>query len=104
MHTSSTIYYLEGSGQVEFTNKVFGTLLTKLVNESWNDWDKNMSTILISYKTTFKVGTNHTPFQFVYGLQSLLPMKYPLPSKPGQNYYPTHARSLTNRLLELEKL
>jgi cytochrome oxidase assembly protein ShyY1 len=27
------IYYLQRNGQVESTNKVFGTLLTKLVNE-----------------------------------------------------------------------
>jgi hypothetical protein len=35
--TSSTIYYRQGNGQVESTNKVFGTLLTKLVNENGND-------------------------------------------------------------------
>jgi len=33
-HTSSTIYYPQGNGQVESTNKVFDTLLTKLVNEN----------------------------------------------------------------------
>jgi len=33
-HTSSTIYYRQGNGQVESTNKVFGILLTKLVNEN----------------------------------------------------------------------
>jgi hypothetical protein len=32
-HTSSTIYYPLGNGQVEST-KVFRTLLTKLVNEN----------------------------------------------------------------------
>jgi len=32
-HISSIIYYLQRNGQVESTNKVFGTLLTKLVNE-----------------------------------------------------------------------
>jgi hypothetical protein len=34
IHFSFTIYYLEGSRQAKSTNKVFGTLLTKLVNES----------------------------------------------------------------------
>jgi transposase InsO family protein len=33
-HVSSTTYYLQGNGQVESTNKVLGTLLTKLVNEN----------------------------------------------------------------------
>jgi len=36
-HTCSIVYYPEGNGQAEFTNKVFGTLLTKLVNENQND-------------------------------------------------------------------
>jgi hypothetical protein len=33
-HVSSTTYYPQGNGQVGFTNKVFGALLTKLVNEN----------------------------------------------------------------------
>ncbi len=36
-HISSTINYLQGSGQTEFINKVFGTLFTILVNENQND-------------------------------------------------------------------
>jgi hypothetical protein len=48
-HTNSIIYYPRGNGQVESKNKIFGTLLTKLVNENRNDWDEHMSTILFSY-------------------------------------------------------
>jgi len=33
-HVSSTTYYPPGNGQVKFTNKVLGTLLTKLVSEN----------------------------------------------------------------------
>jgi tRNA(Ile2) C34 agmatinyltransferase TiaS len=36
-HTSSIVYYPQGNGQVESTNKVFDTLLTKLMNENQND-------------------------------------------------------------------
>jgi hypothetical protein len=36
-HTSSIVYYPQGNGQVESTKKVFGTLLTKSVNENQND-------------------------------------------------------------------
>jgi hypothetical protein len=36
-HPNFTIYYPEGNGQVESTNKDFGTLLTKLVHENQND-------------------------------------------------------------------
>jgi hypothetical protein len=33
-HTNFIIYYPQGNGQAESTNKVFGTLFTKLVNEN----------------------------------------------------------------------
>jgi hypothetical protein len=39
-HIISTIFYPQGNGQVEFINKVFGTIITKLVNENRNDWDE----------------------------------------------------------------
>jgi hypothetical protein len=36
-HTNSIISYPQGNGHAKSTNKVFGTLLTKLVNENKND-------------------------------------------------------------------
>jgi hypothetical protein len=73
--------------RLSLQNKVFGTLLTKLVNEK-NDWDEYLYTILFSYQTTYKVETGHTPFQLVYGLHPLLLIKYLLPSKLGENRDP----------------
>jgi hypothetical protein len=73
-HTNFTIYYPQGNGQIESTKKVFGTLLMKLMNENWNDWDEHTSKVLFSYRTTFKVGTDHTPCQLIYGLYPLLPI------------------------------
>ncbi len=103
-HISSIVYYLQGNGQVESINKAFGTLLTKLINENWNDWDEHLSTLLFSYWTTYKVGTSHTPFQLVYGLHPILPTKYLLAFRPNENVNPTHVWILTNHMLELEKL
>jgi hypothetical protein len=62
-----------------------------------------MSIILFSYRIAYKVRTSHTPFQLVYGLHPLLPTKYLLPFKLGENKDP-HVRVLTNRLFELEKI
>jgi hypothetical protein len=56
-HVNSTTYYPQGNGQAESTNKVLGTLLTKLVNENRIDWDEHLSIVLFSYKTTYKVTT-----------------------------------------------
>ncbi len=102
-HTSFIIYHPQGNGQAESTNKVFGTLLSKLVIENKNDWDENLSIDLFSYKNAYKVGTSHTPFQLVYGLHPLLPTEYLLPSRLVDNKYPQHVRVLTSQLSKLEK-
>jgi len=39
-HVSSATYYRQGNGHIEFINKVFGTLLTKLVSENRTYWDE----------------------------------------------------------------
>jgi hypothetical protein len=75
-----------------------------LVNENKNDWDEHLSILLFSYPTAYKVGTIHIPFQLVYGLHPLLPTKYILPSRRGDNIYPQPIKVLTNQLFELEKL
>jgi len=79
LHTSSTTYYLHGNGQAKSTNKVIGLLLTKLVNENHMDWDEHLHIVLFTYRTTFKVGTSHIPFQLLYGLHALMLIKYLLP-------------------------
>jgi hypothetical protein len=61
---------------VESTNKVIGTMITKLVNKKINDWDEHLGTLLFIYYTTYKVSTRHTPFQLVYGLYPLMLIKY----------------------------
>ena len=70
---SSTTYYPQGDGKIEFTNKVLGTLLTKLVSENKTNWDEHLSTMLFSYITAYKVITWYIPYQLVYGLHPLMP-------------------------------
>jgi hypothetical protein len=57
---------------------------------------RNTSTILFSYRTAYKVGTSHTPFQLVYGLHPLLPTEYLIPSKPNDDRDPQPVKILTN--------
>jgi hypothetical protein len=59
-HTTLMTYYLQGNGQAKSTNKVIGSLLTKLVNENCTNWDEHMHTIMYVYYTTFKVTTRDT--------------------------------------------
>lgn len=55
---------------------VIRLLLIKLVNKNCMDWDEHLHIILFVYKTIFKVGTSHTPFQLGYGLPALMPIEY----------------------------
>jgi hypothetical protein len=61
-HVNSTTYYPQGNGQANSTNKVLGTLLTKLVNENKTDWDEHLFAMLFSYKIAYKVTTWYTPY------------------------------------------
>ncbi len=40
-HVNSTNYYPHENGQVEYTNKLIGTLIIKLVNENKTDQEEN---------------------------------------------------------------
>jgi transposase InsO family protein len=69
---SSISYYSQVNGHVESTNKVLGTLLTKLINENITYWDEHLSIMLFSYRTAYKVTIGYTSYQLVYGLHPLM--------------------------------
>jgi hypothetical protein len=83
---------------------VLGTLLTKLVSENKIDWDEHMSTMLFSYKTTYKVTTRYTPYQLVYGLHPLMPIEYIVPVTSGNEKDSTPMIILISKITKLEKL
>jgi hypothetical protein len=72
-HINSITYYPQGNGQAKSINKITGRLLIKLINEKIIDWDEHLSIVLFSHRTAYKVATNSTPYQLVYGLHPLLP-------------------------------
>jgi len=103
-HVSFTTYYYQGNGQVEFINKVLGTLLTKLVNENRTNWDEHMSTMLFSYKTAYKTITRYTPYQFMYGLHPLMPIEYIILVASGNERNSTLVKFLISKIIQFEKL
>jgi hypothetical protein len=66
-HVSSTTYYPHESGQVEYTNKLIGALITKLVNENKPSWQENFP--LYFYHIVI---VGYIPYQLVYGLHPLM--------------------------------
>jgi len=103
-HVSSITYNPQGNGQVESTDKVISRLLTKLVNEKKTNWDEHLSTILFSYKIAYKVATSYTPYQLVYDLHPLMPIKYVLLVISGDHKDAKSTRVLIARITKLKKL
>jgi hypothetical protein len=103
-HVSSTTYYPRGNGKVKLTNKVFRTLLTKLVNENKIYWDEHLSIMLFSYRTIYKVATRYIPYQLVYGLHPLMPIEYIIPIAGGNDKGNILVKILTNIITKLKKL
>jgi hypothetical protein len=73
--------------------------LTKLINDNKTNWDEHLSTMLFSYKTTYKVAIGYTPYQLVYGLHPLMPIEYIMPIIGGEQKNNIPIRVLTNKVL-----
>jgi hypothetical protein len=81
VHHKSTTYYPQGNGQVESINKNLGKILAKLINVNHTDWDAMLFTTLWVYQTTYKVITQFTPFELIYGTQPIMPTEFMVPLK-----------------------
>ncbi len=76
IHHKSSTYYPQENGQVGSTNKTLGHSLAKLVNANCNDWDVILFRTLWAYRTTYKMTTQITPFELVYDIQPVMPIKF----------------------------
>ncbi|MCO5548579.1 hypothetical protein L7F22_002039 [Adiantum nelumboides] len=79
-HVHSTPYYPQCNGLIEKTNDGLCKIITKLVKDRPQDWNKHLITALWAYRTSFKVSTQFTPYHLVYGQEALLPIEVELGS------------------------
>ncbi|KAI5075658.1 hypothetical protein GOP47_0009734 [Adiantum capillus-veneris] len=80
IHNKSAPYHPQANGQVEHTNKILSSLLTKVVSSGRTDWELNIHADLWAYRVSFKIALNATPFNLVYGLDSILTIEFLLPT------------------------
>jgi hypothetical protein len=66
---------------VESTNKTLGKILAKLVNVNHTNWVTMFFIALWAYRTTYKLTTQFMPFELVYGIQLVMPIKFMVPTK-----------------------
>jgi len=78
-HKEATTYYPQGNGQAKSTNKVLEGILRKIINSNHTDWDVKLLIALWAYHNSYKTNIKHTPFELIYDLQPLLPLKFLVP-------------------------
>ena len=75
-HRKSKPYHPQAIGQVESTNKVIESVLTKIVQMRHKDWADRLLEALWAYRIIWRNTTRHTPYELVYGKQVLLPIEF----------------------------
>ncbi|MCO5555565.1 hypothetical protein L7F22_009110 [Adiantum nelumboides] len=69
------------------------------------DWDKHLTAALWTYRTSFKVSTQFTPYHLVYGQEALLPIEVQLGSLRVLARETTSSKEkLEQRILDLQQL
>lgn len=104
-HRKTTPYHPQTNGHTEKVNQTLATILRKIVVDSKRDWDVKLLAALWAYRTAFKVTTSATPFSLVYGVESVLPIEFEVPSlRIAIDSRLTTNKSLVHRLERLENL
>lgn len=101
----SSVYYLQGNGQAEASNKNLFTILHRTMNKSGKDWHLQLNPILWAYRTSIKTPTRATPFSLLYGSEAVLPIEVEIPSlRVSLQGLVTDEDHRISRLQELELL
>ena len=100
--TRTTPLHPESDGMVERFNRTLGQELAKRCRDSQDDWDVNLPTILMSYRSAEHESTGYTPAQLMLGRDLRLPVDLMMPSPPEQEPETTthYVMALRERLRE----
>eukprot|EP00253_Pinus_taeda_P028153 PITA_28153 len=75
-HKITTPYHLQANGQVESSNKVIESILTKTIASHRRDWAARLPEALWAYITTWRSTTGYSPYQLVFGKQPIFPIEF----------------------------
>eukprot|EP00253_Pinus_taeda_P024634 PITA_24634 len=101
---NSSPYYPRANGQVEAVNKTLKTILQWIIDKNQSNWHVMLYSALWAYRTSVKTATGFTPFQLVYGMESIFPIECEIPSLKLVVELLPETSSLKERLLHLEHL
>jgi hypothetical protein len=72
----ATPYHPQENDQVESTNKVLETILTKTMKSHRKDWDSRVLKELWDYRTMWRNTIGFTPYELVYGKNVDFPIEF----------------------------
>ena len=76
----STLYYPQGNGQVEATNRVILKILKKMKHEYGGKWSAHLTDVLWACRSPLKTATRFSPFSLVYETEAISPVKLVTPT------------------------
>ena len=99
-HSSS--YYPQENGQVEAVNKSLKSILQRTIAQIKMNWYIMLYPALWAYRTTVKTTIGFSPYQFVHGVESVLPVECKIPSLKIAIEILPDTSTLEERLVHLE--
>ena len=85
-------------------NKTLKTILKTTIEKNWSNWHIMLYSALWAYRTSVKTATGFTPFQLVYGMESIFPIECEILSLKLAVELLPETSGLEERLLHLEHL
>ncbi len=102
---SSTPYYAQANGQAESTNKIWKSIIRKMIDDNPRDWHNLLSEVLWAHRITSKDSTGASPYALTFGHDAVIPMEVVVPClRIAYQNQLTPAELTEAMLLELEGL
>eukprot|EP00253_Pinus_taeda_P028738 PITA_28738 len=104
-HKITTPYHLHANGQVESSNKVIESILTKTIAVHRRDWAARLPEALWAYRTTWRSTTGYSPYQLVFGKQPIFPIEFEIQTlRTAQEVGLDLSEAQINRLQQVNEL
>eukprot|EP00253_Pinus_taeda_P012303 PITA_12303 len=104
-HKITTPYHPQANGQVESSNKVIESILTKTLASHRRDWAARLPEALWAYRTTWRSTTGYSPYQLVFGKQSIFPIEFEIQTlRTAQEVGLDLSEAQINRLQQINEL
>jgi hypothetical protein len=97
----STPYYPQGNGLVESSNKSIIRIIKKLPEDNKKAWDSKLKFSLWADLVTLKRSLGISPFQLVYGTESIFPSQLALPVEKFFQDYQEEPNGMIRRIHQL---